>query len=618
MCVRSGALWCCHVLAFFCLMVVVHVRAGCADPDPKKAGMKRGVRVAFAREHEPYRRKIALVVGIDQYGNGIPQLGYAAADAKAVGRLLETNFGFEVRLLLNGQAKKEALLSAIIGLHDEMGKDDQLLFFFAGHGKSFGEGAQESGYILPQDAVEGSEDVVWSRGIPMAELVSRITKLPPKHVLIVLDTCFGGYAAMGTRGASRGNPEQLLRRLTGMPARHLLSAGKQGQVVLENQAWGHSAFVADLLAGLKDNAADRDKDGLIPVSELHAFVQGAVTRRTRGLQTPHLALLDGGQGEFVFIPKPGWKPSWTIEGVRRKALIASEEVPLFFSVYSMDAREASLLETYYLFEGEENRRIPVSSSEQSKEPDGWLEAGSFIEWNSLEVALLAPSARGKEDVHLFADRACALKAAEEKDVAKCASVPLLTASPSHGRIPLIIPLLNRWGDAYQGIVIPLQAGEESPKDFRSDPAGRLIGWVPRRRGERPLIQETVLLRRNQARIFTNLIDTLSLASKDALVEGGEFFPRKVNNTIATVTGQSADPGEPLDILLARASILPFRTTTLSFSLAEVIQWKPADFRRLNEILERKVEALRAFIFNPQNVYIFNEIDHVFIPRDLFP
>lgn len=617
--VRASILWRWCIPVVLCLMPVALGRSAVAAPVQEKVETPRGAQLLPSRERprEPYRRKIALVVGIDLYSNGIPPLNYAVSDAEAVGHVLEVKFGFDVRLLVNEQAKKEALISAVISLHDQMSKDDQLLVFFAGHGKSFGEGAQESGYILPYDAVEGAEDVAWSRGISMTELVSRIMKLPPKHVLILLDTCFGGYAAMSARGSMEDNPEQLLRRLTSLPARHLLSAGKRGQPVMESASWRHSAFVAELLSGL-EGAADRNRDGLIPVSELYTFLQGAVTRRTKGAQTPHLATLDEGQGEFVFIARPRWRPSFTREGVRRKALIASPEVPLYRSSYSTDARETFPLNTYFLFEGEENRRIPVSLLERSEGPDGWLPVGSFLEWNSFEVALMAPSKDGANSLFLFADRSCALRVVDERDVGKCASIPLPPILSSSSRVSLVIPLLDRWGEAYRGIVIPLRPVAKDERDPRRDPPGYLIGWLPRKRGGRQLIQEAVFLRRKQALILTNLIDTLSLASTEVLEEGSESFARKVSSAISAITGQVVDPADPLDVLLARAAILPFRTTTLSFSLEEIVQWKPADFLRLHQILERKVEALRSFLLDPKNVYIFNERDHVFIPRDLFP
>jgi uncharacterized caspase-like protein len=41
-----------------------------------------------------------------------------------------------------------------------------------------------------------------------------------------------------------------------------------------------------LLHGLKDKAADADKDGLISVSELQKFVGSEVQRLTKGAQKP--------------------------------------------------------------------------------------------------------------------------------------------------------------------------------------------------------------------------------------------------------------------------------------------------------------------------------------------
>ena len=53
---------------------------------------------------KPLNTGIAAVIGIDKYSNGIPELKSAVRDAKAVAKLLETTYNYQVLLLLDEEA----------------------------------------------------------------------------------------------------------------------------------------------------------------------------------------------------------------------------------------------------------------------------------------------------------------------------------------------------------------------------------------------------------------------------------------------------------------------------------------------------------------------------------
>ena len=55
-------------------------------------------------DHRPFARSIAVVVGIDRYRDGIPELRTAANDARRVGAILGESHGYEVIQLLDGEA----------------------------------------------------------------------------------------------------------------------------------------------------------------------------------------------------------------------------------------------------------------------------------------------------------------------------------------------------------------------------------------------------------------------------------------------------------------------------------------------------------------------------------
>lgn len=97
----------------------------------------------------------ALVIGIDKYKTASP-LSYAVSDAVAIKDLLVSNFGFpesEVTLLADEAATRLAILRAFLRFaNDDVGLDDRLVVFFAGHGHTRTGSRGEIGYLVPYDA----------------------------------------------------------------------------------------------------------------------------------------------------------------------------------------------------------------------------------------------------------------------------------------------------------------------------------------------------------------------------------------------------------------------------------------------------------------------------------
>ena len=252
-------------------------------------------------EFTPYRKKIALVVGIDQYPAQIPELQYAVQDAKALRSLLTDDLGFdEVHLLLDQEANRESILRSLSDLKQTMEPEDQFLFFFAGHGISFGRGESGVGYLVPQDADGVDEPSLAAKGIPMDDVAQRLRRLPAKHVLMIVDSCFSGFAASRSRGLSP-KTARYLSNITNRPARQLLTAGKRDEEAREGPEWGHSAFTYQFLKGFRTREADADGNGVIIVTELHAYLSSAVSEITEGRQNPQFTDLGNGEGEFAFL-----------------------------------------------------------------------------------------------------------------------------------------------------------------------------------------------------------------------------------------------------------------------------------------------------------------------------
>jgi adenylate cyclase len=239
-----------------------------------------------------YRESWAIIIGVNEYKSvDIPPLSYAVNDARAVADALPA-LGFptdHTQVLENEAASRIGIQRAVYEKRGLMQEDDRLLVFFAVHGYILPNSGGDEGFLLPYDVDPKNLPVL---GLAMAELEQIAKRLPPKHILFVLDACFSGFAI------NRENPESDfttdLLEATGEGVIEVLTAGNSGQKAAEEG--GHGVFTRAFLKGL-EGGADRDGSGLT-ARKLAAYIQG----RLRGTnQTPQISKLSG-KGEFLFIP----------------------------------------------------------------------------------------------------------------------------------------------------------------------------------------------------------------------------------------------------------------------------------------------------------------------------
>jgi uncharacterized caspase-like protein len=241
-----------------------------------------------------YNDSWAIVVGIDQYKSPrIEPLTYAVADAHAVAEQLP-RVGFpsdHIEVLHNKAATKEAIHKAIYGKLKMTDPNDRLLVFFALHGQLQQQQRGEEGFLLPYDADPENLPLT---AFPMTEFARIGPRLPPKHILFVLDTCFSGYA--GKRSAPSASKLDL-SSLTQESVVQLLTAGTGGQQAIEER--GHGIFTRHFLKGLEGHA-DPSGTGLTAL-KLANYIMERVIQDSDNKQTPRYARLDG-EGEFLFLP----------------------------------------------------------------------------------------------------------------------------------------------------------------------------------------------------------------------------------------------------------------------------------------------------------------------------
>ena len=271
-----------------------------------------------------FSRSLAVIIGIDQYRNGINSLQTATNDAREIARILEQDHNYEqVWLLLDEQATRtalEQLLDQI--LVKKIQTDDRLLFYFAGHGVALNGDDGPEGYLIPQDAKAGDAGSY----LPMSQLQEALSKLPCRHFLGILDCCFAGAFRWSSTRDVGLEPDEVLHqerydRFIQDPAWQAITSAAYDQKAVDaltinterGQMGKHSPFAAALIEALAGKAdlyppAEPGKpggDGVITATELYLYLRDRVEPSTEALrhrQTPGIwPLKKHDKGEYIFL-----------------------------------------------------------------------------------------------------------------------------------------------------------------------------------------------------------------------------------------------------------------------------------------------------------------------------
>ena len=254
--------------------------------------LKRAM-ILEAVESEPVKqgRSLVVTIGINKYVHW-QELNNAVQDAIGLQQTLIDKLGFSAPIppLLNEAATKAAIASLIEDrLREELQEDDNLVLFFAGHGhtrvdKLGGKVVGETGFIVPVEARGPKE--YWSDYIQIDPLLQSISRLPARHILVILDSCHSGFA-LGEAMKIYKSANRYEKDLSSRISRKVITSARREQLALDGGPIpGHSLFTGTLIDGFNWGKADLDGNGLITSSELGLFIQQKVGQASESKQTP--------------------------------------------------------------------------------------------------------------------------------------------------------------------------------------------------------------------------------------------------------------------------------------------------------------------------------------------
>ena len=240
-----------------------------------------------------YDKSHAVVIGVNDYEKW-PALEFAVNDASSVKKKLQMT-GFErITIIFDREATHRRILTELFHeLPKQVGHNDRVLFYFAGHGQTEDlPNGGKRGYIIPVDADTSN---FTSSAISMEQIRSLSSRIPAKHILYVMDSCYSGLGLSRSYGVSP-SMSGYLRKVASMRVIQIVTAGGKGEQVQEKE--GHGLFTTYFLRAL-DGEADINMDGVVTGTELGAYLRPRVSDASQQAQTPLYGRLEG-EGEFLF------------------------------------------------------------------------------------------------------------------------------------------------------------------------------------------------------------------------------------------------------------------------------------------------------------------------------
>ncbi|MCK5028830.1 MAG: caspase family protein [Bacteroidales bacterium] len=212
----------------------------------------------------------ALIFATNIY-DSFSELVNPVIDATTIADELQSNYYVQTELLIN-PTLKEAIEKIREYAKLEYSANDNLLIFFAGHG--IYDDVFKEGYVISRDSK--SDDVAKTSYLSHSNLRTMVNNIPCKHILLIMDVCFGGtfdpLIASKSRAADMytevTNEEFIQRKKKYKTRLYLTSGGKE--YVPDGRPGHHSPFARKLLESLRNYGGN---DGILTINEIIQYVE---------------------------------------------------------------------------------------------------------------------------------------------------------------------------------------------------------------------------------------------------------------------------------------------------------------------------------------------------------
>lgn len=226
--------------------------------------------------------KVALLIGVSEYGPGLNQLPVALKNIEAMQQVLQQKNmgGFdEVKTLANPNPPlmREAIENFISKHTDQ----DLLLLFFSGHAVLDNRGKLYFATSITPNT--SKEELIRVTAFPASLVNEIISKSLCKQQVVILDICLNGEFAKEIE-AKDGNKTTIKEQLGG-EGRVTLACSGAIEYSLQKVEASTSVYTHYLVEGIETGAADQDNDNWISVNDLHKYISRKLRESAPAIQS---------------------------------------------------------------------------------------------------------------------------------------------------------------------------------------------------------------------------------------------------------------------------------------------------------------------------------------------
>lgn len=223
---------------------------------------------------KPNPRLHVLAIGINDYAD-VPDVPFADRSAQQFAAITQKLLGAQAQnvvVLTNSDATLGRILSRFNTLLNRLGPEDQLLFYYAGHGVPGKDGA--SAYLLAQDGGPGSYE---QPELQLSKLYALIAKSRVGEAKLFIDACFSGRSSKDTIVFEGIAPITLKPRQNFPDSQRLavITAGRGDQFSNQDKLRGHRLFSYHLMRVLLEDHAK------LEIAQLYKRLRESVLNESR-------------------------------------------------------------------------------------------------------------------------------------------------------------------------------------------------------------------------------------------------------------------------------------------------------------------------------------------------
>ncbi len=213
-----------------------------------------------------------ITVGINQYKDAILNLNYSVADAKSIESMIsEKKLHRFAKLLeqrlLDDNATKAAIIKTLKNAAANLGQNDTLVFYLAGHGVAI----NGDWYFLPYETtLQEDWNAYKNFGISAHEIQTLLADVPAQKIIVMLDSCNSGASMEAFRNL-QNTQRHFGRAISKSVGLVFLAATTKDQEAAELTDLGHGLFTYVVTNGMKGEADNAPKDKQVSAHELANF-----------------------------------------------------------------------------------------------------------------------------------------------------------------------------------------------------------------------------------------------------------------------------------------------------------------------------------------------------------